>query len=209
MRRMAVFATLASGLLASGCSVLGIRDTPEPRYAVVETLGPVEIRRYETRIAAETVLDSDEESARGAGFRRLAGYIFGGNRARASIAMTAPVAQSRTIAMTAPVAQSRDGGGRWVVRFFMPAEWTLETLPAPNDPTVSLVAVPPETYAVLRFTGSTSPEAVGARRTELVAALAQTRWQVEGEPIAWFYDPPWTLPFLRRNEAAVVVAQRP
>ena len=45
MRRMAVFATLASGLLASGCSVLGIRDTPEPRYAVVETLGPVEIRR--------------------------------------------------------------------------------------------------------------------------------------------------------------------
>ena len=74
--------------------------------------------------------------------RRLAGYIFGGNSRRAAIAMTAPVAQSsQKIAMTAPVAQSPGKGGGSVIRFYLPAKWSLQTLPVPNDDEVRLVEV--------------------------------------------------------------------
>jgi len=61
---------------------------------------------------------------------------------------------------------------------------------------------------VLRFTGSTAPQAVAAARARLLAALATGPWQPAGEPVAWFYDPPWTIPTLRRNEVAVPVTPR-
>jgi len=107
--------------------------------------------------------------------------------------------------MTAPVAQSAAPDGH-VIRFFLPA--ALREPPAPNDPRVSIVTVPAETLAVLRFTGSTAPEAVAGARARLLAALATGPWQAMGEPVAWFYDPPWTIPALRRNEVAVPVTPR-
>ena len=210
LRRLAA---LISGLALFACSTVGVRDSPQPAYDVTARLGKVEIRHYGERIAAETVLAGDELDARSAGFRRLAGYIFGANRGGARIAMTAPVAQEPSgpeatgtkIAMTAPVTQARDAGG-WRIRFFMPAEYTLQTLPQPNDAQVSLVVVPPQTVAVLRFSGTPSPQAVAARAGELVAALEGTAWRPAGAPVAWFYDPPWTLPPLRRNEIAIPVS---
>lgn len=209
MRMKRQVTALVSGLLAAGCSVVGVRGgTEEPHYTVAGRVGAVEIRQYGTRIAAETTLDVDEASARSAGFRRVAGYIFGGNKGRVRIAMITPVAQSaasETIAMTAPVSQLRDASGRWVIRFYMPAEYTMATLPTPNDDAVRLVEVPPETMGVLRFSGSTSIKAVDDKRTDLLAMLRGSAWQPVGMPVAWFYDPPWTLPFLRRNEVAVTV----
>lgn len=207
---LARFAALAAGLAVAACSVVGDRrGTEEPAFDVFGRAGVAEIRRYAPRIAAETDLEGDAETTRNDGFRRVAGYIFGGNRAAAKIAMTAPVSQAATserIAMTAPVAQSAAGPGSWTVRFFMPAQWTLATLPVPNDPAVRLVEVPGETMAVLRFTGDRGAEAVAARQAELLRGLAGTAWVPRGEPVAWFYDPPWTLPWLRRNEVAVPVA---
>jgi len=207
---------LASSLAVAACSVIGDRSgTEEPSYQVVAQAGAVEIRSYGPRLAAETAVEGDEEAARNAGFRRLAGYIFGGNTAQAKIAMTAPVAQSSAqtaggeqIAMTAPVAQARDGAGRWVVRFFLPREWTLQTLPVPDDRAVRLVTVPAETVAVLGFTGSRAASAVAERKAALQQELSQTPWTTVGTPVAWFYDPPWTLPWLRRNEVAVPVSAR-
>ena len=107
--------------------------------------------------------------------------------------------------MTAPVAQSgaRDRG--WTIRFFMPAKWTLETLPAPDDERVRLVTVPGETAAILRFSGDRSPTAVAARTAELLAALRGKDLTPVGSAEAWFYDPPWTLPFRRRNEIAIPI----
>ena len=202
---------LLSAVLLTGCSVVGIRTgTEEPSYTVVETLGDLQIREYGPRIAAETTVDGNELSSRSDGFRRLAGYIFGANTARGSIAMTAPVAQeagSKTIEMTAPVVQDQTSGGQWRIRFFMPANYTLETLPRPNDPAVRIVAVPPQTYGVYRYTGSIGPAATADARRELLRLLEGSGWGPTGEPVNWFYDPPWTLPFLRRNEAAVTVAR--
>lgn len=184
--------------LANGLgSLVGVRaGTEEPRHDIAERIHGLEIRRYAPRIAAETTVTGDEENARSTGFRRLAGYIFGSNTGKAKISMTAPVCQARR------------PGNSWVVRFYMPSQWTMSTLPTPENEKVELVEVPAETIAALRFTGNRGRAAVAARAAELLRDLEDTAWVAIGEPVAWFYDPPWTIPFLRRNEVAVPVAAR-
>ena len=207
---MRLFALLSS-LLLGACTVIGVRSgTEEPHFEVLDQRGEVEIRRYSPRLAAETIIASPSESAaRSEGFRRLAGYIFGGNRSAAKIAMTAPVAQtSERIAMTTPVGAASAGPGQWSIRFFMPASFTRETLPVPNDPQVRIVEVPAETVAVLRYSGLPSAEAAATQRAALLGALERGPWRATGEAGDWFYDPPWTLPPLRRNEAVVAVSRR-
>ena len=193
----------------AGGSIVGIRNgTEEPAYTVEREIDGVEIRRYGPRIAAETSVATDEEAARNEGFRRLARYIFGGNSGSDKIAMTAPVAQqqSEKIAMTAPVATQRGSADDWVIRFFMPSKYTLESLPTPNDDVVRLVPVPPETVAVLRYSGLIGADAVESHTRELLDILRENGIEPVGDPMSWFYDPPWTLPFLRRNEVAVGVS---
>ncbi len=199
-------------LLAAGGAIFGVRGgTEEPAHTVEQLTDGVEIRRYGPRIAAETTVTADDEAARNIGFRRLAGYIFGGNHADAKIEMTAPVAQQsgggrgEKIAMTAPVSQRAGDDGQWVIRFFMPVEKTMESLPQPNDPAVQLVTVPAETIAVRRFTGSYNRDAVASQTAALLRTLHETGFRPVGTPSAWFYDPPWTLPMLRRNEIAVPI----
>ena len=202
-------AALLSAVTLFACSAVGVRETEEPKYAVTAKLGAVEIRQYGSRIAAETAVEGDELDARSAGFRRIADYIFGANHGSTKIGMTAPVSQEDTgtkIAMTTPVAQQKDAVGRWRIRFFMPAGYTLSTLPQPNNSQVQLVQVPQETMAVLPFSGTPSPQAVAARTSELIAGLEGSAWRPAGAPVAWFYDPPWTLPPLRRNEVAIPVS---
>lgn len=215
-------AEMALAVLGGIGNTLGIRaGTEEPRFTVVdrvavEQVGEIEIRRYGPRLAAEAEVSGTEEAARNKGFEKVAGYIFGGNTAKASIAMTAPVAQSgsrgggsQSIAMTAPVSQTPGPGGTWRIQFFMPAKWTRESLPVPKDPSVRIVEVPAQDYAVLRFTGSRDAPAVAAKTAALKTGLAQSRWRIAGDPVAWFYDPPWTVPFLRRNEVAAPVTPKP
>ncbi len=200
-------AALASTLVLSACSVFGVRSgTEEPRFEALGTEAGIEFRRYAPRLVAETVVQAEEEAARSEGFSRLARYIFGGNQGSARIAMTAPVAQdSMRIAMTAPVAQAATADG-YRIRFFLPA--SLRDPPVPLDARVSIAEVPAETVAVLRFSGVPSAESVAAARARLEAALPATRWAAAGEAVAWFYDPPWTIPALRRNEVAVPVVAR-
>lgn len=202
---------LAEQVVEGVLGVVGIRvGAEEPKYERRQLTDTVEIRRYGSRIAAETTVLDDENRARNEGFRRLAGYIFGGNRSNQTIAMTAPVGQQSArggeqIAMTAPVVQAAGDDDGWVIRFFMPSKWTLETLPTPKNDQVRLVTVAPETVAVLRFSGDRSPKAVAARTDELLKTLQDNGIKPSGEAQAWFYDPPWTLPMTRRNEIAVAV----
>ncbi|OBG55108.1 MULTISPECIES: heme-binding protein [unclassified Mycobacterium] len=207
MNPIKIAAQVAESLLAVGGVRVGLE---EPAYTHKRITDTVEIRRYGPRIAAETIVDADENRARDVGFRRLAGYIFGGNRDNSSISMTAPVSQQsspggRQIAMTAPVVQSAGDEAGWAIRFFMPAKWTMETLPAPDDDQVRLVTVPPATVAVLRFTGDRSPKAVASRTAELLKILQDKGIEPTGDAEAWFYDPPWTVPMRRRNEIAIPI----
>jgi SOUL heme-binding protein len=199
-------------LAEAGAAIFGVRGgTEEPAHSVEQLTDGVQICQYGPRIAAETTVTGGEQAARNVGFRRLAGYIFGGNHTETTIEMTAPVAQQsgggrgEKIAMTAPVSQRAAADGQWVIRFFMPVEKTMESLPQPNDPAVRLVAIPAETIAVRRFTGSYTPKAVASHTAALLRTLRETGFQAVGTPSAWFYDPPWTVPMLRRNEIVVPI----
>jgi SOUL heme-binding protein len=175
-------------------SVVGYRHgTEEPAHSAEKMTRDVEIRRYGARVAAETTVVADEESARNVGFRRLARYILGGNQVNEKVSMTAPVAQEAV------------DDGQWVIRFFMPADKTLDTLPEPVDAEVNLVTVPPATIAVRRFTGIPTRRAVASQTAQLMNTLGEFGFEVMDTPAAWFYDPPWTVPALRRNEIAVPV----
>lgn len=199
--------------LVAGCTLFGVRSGYEqPPYKIVDTVGRVEIRSYGPRLVAQTVVEADDEmSARNAAFRILAAYIFGDNVAKDDIAMTTPVAvepQATKIDMTTPVETSPVDDNRYAMRFFLPSSLTLETAPAPTDPRVQLAVVPENTLAVLGFSGSRRPSAVAARSEALLGLLADMKWRPVGRPFTLFYDPPWTIWFLRRNEVVVSVTPR-
>jgi SOUL heme-binding protein len=207
----AVFNFISSVAFAVAATFGVNRGLERPHYDVIERIGDaVEIRQYSKRIAAETTVEaSKSDNPRGEAFRVIAGYLFGANKGRQKIDMTAPVAitsSGQKIAMTAPVeVKSSDSG--LVMRFFMPAKYSSEQLPEPSDPRVKLVELPPTTVAVLQFSGSTDDAAVTIYTVMLRKALQSTKWKVAGPATAFFYNPPWTLPFLRTNEVAVPVSK--
>ena len=192
--------------------VFGIRLYEEPRYDVVDRLTDrIEIRRYAPRLAAEVELPSSTPSVRDEAFRLLFAYIAGANSGadeNRRIAMTTPVEVTGTerIAMTVPV-QTRDEPGSGVrMQFFLPAKFSVETAPVPTDPRVRIVTVPETAIAALRFSGMGRDE--GQRQAELAGHLLNSRWRSTGPAAVLFYDAPFTLPFLRRNEVAVPVEPR-
>lgn len=176
----------------------------QPRYEVLQADGAFELRRYEPVLVAHVDVDGDAGTARHAGFRLLAGYIFGGNQRQRKIEMTAPVTQApaagEKIAMTAPVTQGPAGPGRWRVSFVMPRAFTLQTLPLPDDPRVQFEALPGETRAVVRFDGLSSASNLGRHRALLERWVQQRGLQPAGDYVTAFYDAPFTLPWNRRNE---------
>ena len=180
----------------------------EPEYTRFTVDGAYEVRRYRPVIVAEVRVTGDMQAATNAGFRLLAGYIFGGNKGRRSIAMTAPVTLSAgegtRIAMTAPVTLAGQNGD-WVVQFSMPRQWSLDTLPVPDDRRVQLRELPERQMAVLTFSGFTSPSRVARKGVELTDWAVQRGLEVEGTPSLARYDPPWTPWFMRRNEVMIPV----
>ena len=210
MKRL--FVPLIALVMLAGCSVVGIRSGyEEPSYEVVDRLDEsVEVRAYAPRVAVEARVDTpDYETSQDDAFRLLFDYISGTNRAATKIAMTAPVETATTsekIAMTVPVESVRgDSGMR--MRFFLPASYTAGSAPEPLDPRLRIVEVPAQTVAVLRFSGLVREAAVAAQTEDLLVALENTRYRASSHAVTYFYDPPWTLPFFRRNEVVVSVAR--
>lgn len=207
-----LFVILASVLL-SACSLVGIRSGYEqPSYEVIAQLDDaVEVRSYAPRVAVEAAVEApDTEEGRNEAFRLLFDYISGANRANAEISMTAPVEtapSSEEIAMTVPVETVSDAEAGTRMRFFLPAEYSAETAPTPTDARVRIVSVPAQTVAVLRFSGFGGEGIVAGKTEMLLAALEDTSYRRSSEPVAYFYDPPWTIPFFRRNEVVVAVTR--
>ena len=202
-RPMILAAVLSASLI--GTSAMAVE---EPPFHAVLHDGAFEVRDYPALVVAEVTVSGDQKEAANKGFRLLAGYIFGGNRRRQSIAMTAPVAQAATsekIAMTAPVTQTQSAN-QWVVRFNMPHSYSIETLPEPSDPKVRLRAVPPARFAVLQFSGLARPDDVVAKTAELERLAGAHHLRVVGPASLAQYNPPWTLWFMRRNEVMLPVA---
>jgi hypothetical protein len=198
-------------LYLAGCSVVGIQsDIEQPPYKVVASLSDdIEIRQYAERIAVEaTVTADDPDDARNAAFRLLFDYISGANQANAKIAMTVPVettSTSQRIEMTAPVESQIGETGAMTMRFFLPRRFTLESAPKPTDDRLGLVLMPEQRFAVLTFSGSRNQQGVSAKVEQLRAALKARDLNPGISARALFYDPPWTLPWFRRNEVAFEV----
>lgn len=162
----------------------------EPVYQVEKAweAEQIEIRAYAPRIMAVTGMNEDSDS----GFRVLAGYIFGGNAEEQKIAMTAPVQQTMA--------------GEKEMAFMMPAEYALRDLPQPEDQRVSFREAPAYTAAVIQFSGWASAEKADENWQQLQRFLIAEGIDITGEPTLNQYNPPWTLPFMRRNEIIVPVA---
>ena len=183
-------------------------NVEQARYDVFETHGTIEIRDYAPMIVAEVSVPGDREKAISDGFRLIADYIFGNNISSEKVAMTAPVIQQpgEKIAMTAPVIQ-QGSKGLWVVRFVMPSAYTMQTLPKPNNSEVILREIAGKRFAVIRFSGLARARSLAAHTKELEAFILENNLQAASEPVYAFFNPPWTLPFLRRNEVMIEVGR--
>jgi hypothetical protein len=187
------------------------RKIEEPEYDTVIDDGKFTVRDYPGCVVAQTEVVGDWDKASNQGFRRLAAYIFGGNGGSERIAMTAPVGQRNSgekIAMTTPVGM-KQAGESWVISFTMPAAHSLQTLPVPNDSHVKLREVPGRRVAVIRFAGFWTNGRMERRTEALRSWIADHRLRATGEPEVNRYDPPWTLPFLRRNEVWIELEPAP
>ena len=178
---------LTSALLLSGAAMA----TEEPKYTVLKQTEDFELRRYDEQLVAQTWVTGDQDAASRAGFKILADYIFGNN--------SAANGESRKISMTAPdsIQQTED---KWRVQFTMPSQYTLQTLPKPNNPNIEIVEVPAQTYGVIKFSGLAGTEKVAAKTKELQSWMQGQNLTITGKPELARYNPPWTLPFMRRNE---------
>lgn len=197
--RRSLFAMLLTGVALSAAAAMA---NEEPTYQAVSSRPDYELRAYAPYVVAEVEVTGTQESAGNAGFRLLAAYIFGENRSRESIAMTAPVttARSQKIAMTAPVIERAAGKGAYSVQFTMPAGYTLASLPEPKDRRVQLREVSARRVAVRRYRGGWSESRYQAELRVLEQALRRDGLAFVGEPLWARFNSPFSLPFLRRNE---------
>jgi hypothetical protein len=197
-----------AGIVLLGGALSGtiVSNVEQPKYQTVIAEKNLEIRDYAPMIVAEVEIPGDRDVAIKEGFRLIADYIFGNNSSAQKVAMTSPVTQQagEKIAMTAPVTQQSDQGS-WRVRFVMPASHTLETLPKPNNAAVTLKEIPGEKRAVIRFSGLAGKEALAHHTEELSQFISAKGLKAASTPTYAFYNPPWTLPLLRRNEVMVDV----
>jgi len=199
------------GIVILGGVVLwgpAVSNVEQPKYTVIESHDMIEIRDYAPTIIAQAQMSGERKEAISEGFRVIADYIFGNNTSSQKVAMTAPVMQqqSEKIAMTAPVMQEGDGNS-WSVAFVMPAEYTMETLPKPNNDSVTLVKVPEKRFAAIRFTGWATDKSLQDRTDELKSYIKTHNLNAISAPAYAFYNPPWTLPFMRRNEVMIEISK--
>ncbi len=183
------------------------KSIASPDYSVLSKRDGYEIREYAPYLVAEVEMKGSYKESLKQGFRVLFDYIRGNNERRESIEMTAPVLQetastSESIEMTAPVLQEGRGNG-YVISFVMPMKYSLETLPRPKDPRVVLREVKRTKVAALRFTWYATEEGTRKKTEALAALLARDGNQAISPYRTAQYNPPWAIPFLRRNEILV------
>jgi hypothetical protein len=191
---------LAGAAMAAGPIMSRVEH---PKYEVVSRDGDYEIRAYAPMIIAQAEVQGMRKPAIEEGFRIIAGYIFGNNQAKTKIAMTAPVQQQAT---AQPPTGGETASDRWRVSFVMPSSWSLDRLPPPADSRIKLTPVPAQRMVALTYSGSYSNGILAEKTRELRDYAQRKGLAVTGAPLLAFYNPPWTLPMLRRNEVMLALA---
>jgi hypothetical protein len=184
--------------------------TEEAEFTLIHKENNFEIREYSPRIIAQVSVSGNFNDSSSAGFKSLADYIFGNNVINdksQKIAMTAPVVaepKSEKITMTAPVL-AEGKNSEWLISFVMPKEYSMESLPKPNNSAVVLIERPREKYAVVVFSGLVRESSYNEKATLLNEFVKIQGLSSVGSLLIARYNPPWTLPFFRRNELMVKV----
>ena len=182
----------------------------EPKYNVISFQKNIEIREYVPLLVAQVAVTGERKSAISSGFKILADYIFGNNKRVTRINRAAPAAQQdgERISMTAPVIQQESKDSKhWNVAFVMPEEYSIKTLPQPKNKQIEIISIPRKRYVVIRFSGLPTELALRKHQKNLINFLAKERINARGKAILALYNPPWTLPFLRRNEIMFEIEQ--
>jgi hypothetical protein len=198
---MGLILVIVIGALISGPLMSNVEH---PQYVVTEKHKSIELRDYSPRTIAQVSTSGTREEAISSGFRQLADYIFGNNIAREFMsaekqASQGQISTNKKIAMTAPVEQSKVND-TWTITFTMPSEHTLETLPSPKNAAITLSTVPPQSFIAIQFSGTNSTQNIGIHENKLRSFCEQNNIKIKNDAIYAFYNPPWTLPILRRNE---------
>lgn len=199
---------IIGGLITAlvGCGMTVFKTYEEPDYKVLssESSKPlIEQRSYRSKLIAEVQVSGSRDESINKGFRLLADFIFGNNTTEGSIEMTAPVAQqavSEKVEMTTPVAQQAVGKDLWHVRFYMPKEYTMESLPKPNNDKVTIRYLDGYDAIAIRFSGRHSESNLQEHLQKLEAFVVAQGLKTQGEPTYAFFDPPWTPWLMKRNE---------
>jgi SOUL heme-binding protein len=200
--------------------------TETPTYTIEKKDEDIEIREYPGYILAQVDVESEYDQAIGLGFRILANYIFGGNKKRSNIPMTAPVSgenisvsekipmtapvteetvKSEKIEMTAPVTEEDSGKHTYRISFTMPSKYTLDTLPEPDDKNIMFKEIKNQKMAVLRFRGRVNHKLAHKEMEELKEWLNKEDIIPKSNFIVAQYNNPAVPGFFRRNEVMVEI----
>ena len=187
----------------------------KPKYEVLYQVCKIEYRLYQPYIVAQTNVSVEDEynGASNEGFRRLFKYITGANNTDIDIAMTAPVQMNmdnggEKIAMTAPV-QQKANGDFLQVAFMLPSKFNMDTAPAPTDERVFIREIPGRIMAVIRYSGRWTDRNRAKYEKRLRENLQSHGIDTVSGAETAAYNPPFTPPFLRRNEIMLEVREHP
>ena len=199
-----IFLTVLIGIFLTAAVFVGpiMSDVETPEYKILKTEGNIQLRRYDPMIIALVNVNGTRRDAIGKGFRLLADYIFGDNVAQRTIIDPAGTRESIKIAMTAPVQQQSVDSG-WQISFVMPSEYTIETLPSPTNKLITIRTEDSRDFFTITFSGMNSDQNLKENQNILMRYLEINNISTSKNPIYAFYNPPWTLPFLRRNEILI------
>jgi hypothetical protein len=167
-------------------------NVENPEYTIIESHDQIEIRDYNEFIVAQVLVKEDFKTARSVGFKFLAHYIFGNNIEHLKIAMTAPVMQQKQ-------------ENAWNIIFMMPSIYSFDALPKPFNNKIKLLEIPHKIFVVIRFSGLASDSNIEKNLVKLKSFISEQNLKPVSNEIYAFYSPPWTLPFMRRNEIMVEI----
>lgn len=182
----------------------------EPSYLTLKTEGPITIRQYPSVVVAQVEMNGDRYYSINSGFRLLANYIFGENKEKLKIAMTAPVIQTQVMSVNTGSKNKKLEDNKWIIRFILPAGYDKTKFPPrPNNLQVNIIRFSEKKYIVIRFSGLNTDTNLNSHLDELKNYADRNELHTVGSPLYAFYNPPWILPFLRRNEIMLELQKYP
>lgn len=166
-------------------------DTEMYSYKVLKKYDLFEIRKYDAANFSFVTIKTDSyQKSSGSGFKTLAGYIFGDNDKKESIAMTSPVVVNLDETIT--------------MQFMLPKKYNLNGLPKPDNPDVHFKSEKEKFMATIAFGGWSNDKKIAEYTAKLNALLKENGIKHFNKFSYFGYNPPFQL-LNRRNEIAVEI----